>query len=160
MKANFAATGLDVKDLVVLSGAHTIGQSHCQNFAKRIYNYTGKGGDDDVDPTLNPNYIPILRKQCKPGDTTTTVDMVPGGSTTFDNDYYGLVNRNKGLFHSDAALLSNDETKAYVYTHRYSDQSNKSAFFQDFAVSMVKMGSYAVLTGEEGDIRKNCALLN
>ncbi|KAL4291880.1 hypothetical protein GQ457_14G013990 [Hibiscus cannabinus] len=46
----FNRKGLDVNDLVVLSGAHTIGVSHCGAISRRLYNFTGKG---DADPSLD-----------------------------------------------------------------------------------------------------------
>ncbi|KAL6975719.1 peroxidase [Sarracenia purpurea var. burkii] len=69
-------------------GGHTIGIAHCPTFANRLYNFTGKG---DTDPTLDRNYIARLKLKCKPGDTTTTVEMVPRSSKRFDADYYNVV---------------------------------------------------------------------
>ncbi|XP_072952019.1 peroxidase 56-like [Typha angustifolia] len=153
LKTSFASKGLDMKDLAVLSGAHAIGNSHCNSFARRLYNFTGKG---DMDPSLDPAYAAKLKQQCKPGDLTTILEMVPGSSTTFDTTYYQLVAERRGLFHSDEALLRNKETRDYVYSHINSETS----FFKDFGVSMVRMGRAGVLTGYQGEIRKNCALVN
>ncbi|XP_041028270.1 peroxidase 27-like [Juglans microcarpa x Juglans regia] len=72
---SFQERGLSIKDLVVLSGAHTVGTSHCYSFNYRLYNFTGKG---DTDPNLDPNYIKRLKNKCKPGDNTTLVEMNPG----------------------------------------------------------------------------------
>ncbi|GLT76489.1 hypothetical protein SLA2020_481420 [Shorea laevis] len=154
---SFQQKGLSVKDLVVLSGGHTIGTSHCTSFSNRLYNFTGKGINNDSDPTLDPNYIVRLKAKCTPTDQTTLVEMDPGSFLTFDNDYYTLVSKRRGLFQSDAALLNNGETKAYVKLHA---TSQGGSFFQDFGVSMVNMGRIGVLTGAQGEIRKVCSKVN
>ncbi|KAL5573284.1 hypothetical protein UlMin_022881 [Ulmus minor] len=136
LKANFASKGLNVKDLVVLSGAHTIGISHCSIISTRLYNFTGKG---DPDPKLDRHYAANLKKKCKPWDTETILEMDPG------------------LFQSDASLLDDVETKAYV---QFQAIFHGATFAQDFAASMVKMGQIGVLTGKAGEIRKHCALVN
>ncbi|KAK1325009.1 Peroxidase 27 [Acorus calamus] len=138
LKSIFANKGLSAKDLVVLSGAHTI----------------GKG---DVDPSLDPNYVAKLRQKCKPENATTTVEMDPGSFKTFDTSYYKLVSKRRGLFHSDAALLNDKVTRAYVGRQVL---SSRPSFFGDFAKSMVNMGKIGVLTGNAGEIRRNCALVN
>ncbi|KAM1821906.1 hypothetical protein ACFX1X_024370 [Malus domestica] len=75
LKAAFAAKGLSAKDLAVLSGGHTIGISRCLSFMNRLYNFTGNG---DTNPKLDKNYIAQLKTKCKPGDTTSLVEMDPG----------------------------------------------------------------------------------
>ncbi|CAN1165862.1 Peroxidase 27 [Linum perenne] len=135
--SGFKAVGLSVKDLVVLQGSHTIGISHCSSFTNRIYNFTGKG---DVDPTLDSEYIPRLRAECKTAsDETTVVEMDPGSFKTFDDGYFKLVAKRRALFQSDAAMMDNAE---------------------DFGESMVKMGRIGVLTGDAGEIRKVCYKIN
>ncbi|KAI3698095.1 hypothetical protein L6452_31207 [Arctium lappa] len=111
LKQSFALRGLSVKDLVVLSGGHTIGMSHCSSFESRLYNFTGKG---DTDPTMDPNYIATLKLKCKPRDRTTLVELDPGSFKTFDDSYYKLVTKRRGLLESDAALLNDPETRAYL----------------------------------------------
>ncbi|GMP66913.1 hypothetical protein CsSME_00027078 [Camellia sinensis var. sinensis] len=154
LESSFASKGLNVKDLVVLSGGHTIGISHCPSFTNRLYNFTGKG---DTDPTMNQNYIAQLKKKCKPGDTTTIVEMDPGSSKIFDTDYYTVVSKRRGLFQSDAALLTDNTTNAYVQLQK---TPKGSTFLKDFADSMVKMGQIGVLTGNSGEIRKICSRIN
>lgn len=135
-------------------GGHTIGTSHCSSFDDRLYNFTGKG---DTDPTLDSNYIAKLKLKCKQGDQNTLVEMDPGSFKTFDDDYYTLVAKRRGLFESDAALLNNPQTKAYV---KLQATSHGSTFFKDFGVSMVNMGRIGVLTGSAGEIRKVCSKAN
>jgi len=154
LKRDFQQKGLSVKDLVVLSGAHTIGIGHCGAFTNRLYNFTGKS---DTDPTLDPNYITKLKGKCKLGDTLSFAEMDPGSFKTFDEDYYTLVAKRRGLFQSDAALLDDPETKAYV---KLQATTHGSTFFKDFAVSMVNMARVGVLTGKDGEIRKQCSRVN
>ncbi|PIN18326.1 Peroxidase [Handroanthus impetiginosus] len=151
LKAAFAAKGLNTKDLVVLSGSHTIGTSHCSSFSNRLYNFTGRG---DSDPSLDSNYAVRLRSKCAPGDQTTLVEMDPGNFKTFDETYYTLVTKRRGLFTSDSALLDDSETRAYVLRQA---TAKGPTFLKDFAKAMVKMGKIGVLTGNQGEIRRRCA---
>ncbi|GMH29283.1 hypothetical protein Nepgr_031126 [Nepenthes gracilis] len=107
----FQSKGLDVIDLVALSGAHTIGVSHCESFAARLYDFTGKG---DTDPSLDKRYAEILRTKCPPKfNNGVTVEMDPSCSLSFDSHYYQVVEQHMGLFRSDAALLE-DSTSAWL----------------------------------------------
>ena len=142
------------KFLSLYIGGHTVGVSHCSTIASRLYNFTGKG---DTDPTLDPKYVPHLKSKCKPTDTTTLLEMDPGSVKTFDEDYYTIVSKRRGLFESDAALLNDKQTSAYV---KLQAKSHGATFFKDFSDSMVKMGKIGVLTGKNGEIRKHCALIN
>ncbi|KAL1560775.1 peroxidase [Salvia divinorum] len=152
---SFGAKGLSVKDLVVLSGGHTIGVSFCSSFATRIYNFTGR---NDADPSMDPAYVAELRRMCPPSDATTTVAMDPGSAQDFDVDYYSMVRQRRGLFQTDAALLDHSATNSYVQQH--STPLGSKSFFDDFAASMVKMGRIGVLTGRAGQIRKICSVVN
>ncbi|XP_051210046.1 peroxidase 1 [Lolium perenne] len=155
----FAAVNLDIKDLVVLSAAHTIGTSHCFSFSDRLYNFTGRVNPSDIDPTLEPFYMAKLKSKCASlNDNTTLVEMDPGSFKTFDLDYFKLVSKRRGLFHSDGALLTNAFTRAYILRH--ATGAFKDEFFADFGVSMVKMGNANVLTGSQGEIRKKCSVVN
>ncbi|KQK05561.1 peroxidase 1 [Brachypodium distachyon] len=155
----FAAKNLDIKDLVVLSAGHTIGTSHCFSFSDRLFNFTGRVNPQDVDPTLDSEYMAKLKGKCASlNDNTTLVEMDPGSFKTFDLDYFTIVAKRRGLFHSDGALLTNAFTRAYV--QRHAGGAFKEEFFADFAASMIKMGNADVLTGSQGEIRKKCSVPN
>ncbi|EPS60456.1 hypothetical protein M569_14347, partial [Genlisea aurea] len=157
LASSFASKGLTVKDLVVLSGAHTIGRSHCSSFSNRIYNFSQK---NPIDPTLNPQFAATLRQECPATGNLQNIiiNMDEITPETFDINYYTLVKENRGLFQSDAALLDNPTTDSYVQQH--SASAFQPAFFNDFAESMVKMGNIGVLTGSQGQIRKICSAVN
>ncbi|CAN1843739.1 Peroxidase 39 [Linum perenne] len=145
----FANQGLDVKDLVLLSGAHTIGLSHCSSFSNRLYNFTA----------LDSDYASNLRsRKCRTiNDNTTKVEMDPGSRNTFDLSYYSLLLKRRGLFESDAALTTNSASLQLV--DKIAKGSVKD-FFSEFALAMEKMGRINVKTGSNGEIRKQCALVN
>ncbi|KAE8703532.1 Rho GTPase activating protein with PAK-box/P21-Rho-binding domain [Hibiscus syriacus] len=133
--------------------AHTIGVGHCNTFRNRLYNFTGSG---DQDPSLNATYAAFLKSQCRSlSDNTTVVPMVPGSALKFDNNYYFTVKQHKGLFQSDAALLTNNVSSHIV--HKLLDEEK---FFKEFAKSMKKMEAVGVLTGNAGEIRKKCFVVN
>ncbi|KAI4301331.1 hypothetical protein L6164_034619 [Bauhinia variegata] len=154
LKQNFARKGLSKQDLIVLSGGHTIGLGHCFLFRSRLYNFTGRG---DQDPSLDPTYAASLKTQCpnNNNDFTSFVEMDPKSSTNFDTLYYSNLLQNKGLFTSDAALLTNNDAKNAVKQLLKTER-----FFNAFANSMERMGVIGVLTGSAGEIRKKCWLVN
>lgn len=134
-------------------GAHTIGVGHCIVISNRLYNFTGKG---DQDPSLDPAYAKLLKTKCpNPNDFTTTVEMDPGSFQNFDSNYYTILLRNKGLFQSDAALLTNRQARNTVKA-----LVSRTNFFIQFAQSMKRMGAIEVLTGTAGEIRKQCWKVN
>ncbi|KAK6134793.1 hypothetical protein DH2020_031463 [Rehmannia glutinosa] len=155
LQTDFANKGLNLKDLVVLSGAHTIGISHCTSFTNRLYNFTGVG---DQDPALDSEYAANLKaNKCRSINSTTKVEMDPGSFRTFDLSYYTLVLKRRGLFESDAALLTDSRTRSIITGILGGSLNN---FFQEFAASMEKMGRIGVKTGSAGEIRKHCAVVN
>ncbi|KVH89897.1 heme peroxidase [Cynara cardunculus var. scolymus] len=149
----FGNKELNMDDLVILSGAHTIGNSRCVLVARRLYNFTGIG---DVDPSLNATYAQTLRKICpNPQNPATTLEMDPDSSLTFDSDYFRSLNQHKGLFVSDAALLTNQQSAQMTEVLQ-----NPDVFFARFARSMVRMGAIEVLTEGQGEVRKSCRVIN
>ncbi|KAK4255367.1 hypothetical protein QN277_008375 [Acacia crassicarpa] len=156
LQGQFGAVGLDLKDLVLLSGAHTIGVAHCSpSVSIRLFNFTGKG---DEDPSLDKKYAENLKKfKCKTINATTIIEMDPGSRKTFDLGYYGQVAKRRGLFNSDAALLTNPVTKSVLNQLLQGSVEN---FWAEFAKSMEKMILFNVKTGTQGQIRKQCAFVN
>lgn len=106
---------------------------------------------------MNPSYVRVLKKKCKPTDFRTPVDMDPGSAKTFDSHYYNAVAQGKGLFVSDSALLNDVETKSYVITQA---GTSGLSFNKDFSDSMYKLGFVGILTGNQGEIRKKCSSVN
>ncbi|BAF12107.1 peroxidase 2 [Oryza sativa Japonica Group] len=148
--ANFAAKGLSVEDMVVLSGAHTIGLSHCSSFVSdRLA----------VASDIDPSFAAVLRAQCpaspsSSNDPTVVQDVVTPNK--LDNQYYKNVLAHRALFTSDASLLASPATAKMVV-----DNANIPGWWEDrFKTAMVKMAAVEVKTGSNGEIRRHCRAVN
>ncbi|CAL4914565.1 unnamed protein product [Urochloa decumbens] len=148
---SFAAKGLGVEDMVVLSGAHTVGRSHCSSFVPD--RLAGVPSD------INAGFANVLRRRC-PADPTPaddpTVNQDLVTPNAFDNQYYNNVLAHKVLFTSDAALLGTPETAKMVRDNAYIP-----GWWEDrFKDAFVKMSRVEVKSGKQGEIRKNCRVVN
>ncbi|XVF48172.1 hypothetical protein PTKIN_Ptkin03bG0169500 [Pterospermum kingtungense] len=154
LKPMFDSHGLTVTDLVALSGAHTIGFSHCTRLSKRIYSFKSKS---NIDPTLNLAYARQLRKMCPQNvDPRMAIEMDPATPQIFDNMYYKNLQRGKGLFTSDQSLLTDARSRHIVNMFA----SNNTAFEKAFVAAITKLGRIGVRTGKHGEIRHDCAVVN
>ncbi|XP_030461714.1 peroxidase 45 [Syzygium oleosum] len=150
----FASNGLSQTDMIALSGAHTIGFSHCGKFSKRIYSFSPTSR---IDPTLNFSYALQLRQMCPINvDPRIAINMDPTTPQTFDNAYFKNLQQGKGLFVSDQALFSDPRSRATVNLFA----SNNAAFQQAFITAITKMGRVGVKTGNQGEIRIDCTRPN
>ncbi|KAK6118452.1 hypothetical protein DH2020_047869 [Rehmannia glutinosa] len=151
----FKLQGLDIVDLVALSGSHTIGNSRCVSFRQRLYN---QSGNSQPDFTLDQSYAAQLRTRCprSGGDQNLFVlDFVT--PKKFDNSYFKNLLSFKGLLSSDQVLVTKN-TVSLELVKKYA--ADNDLFFEQFAVSMIKMGNISPLTGSRGEIRKNCRKIN
>ncbi|CAL5085910.1 unnamed protein product [Urochloa decumbens] len=152
LTASFAAKGLDVGDLVVLSGAHTVGRSHCSSFVN-----DGRLNSSTSD--MNPGLAAQLRARCPASPTAANDPTVAQDVVTpvrLDNQYYKNVLSRNVLFTSDAALLKSGQTAAAVLLNAFVP----GVWEQKFAAAMVKMASIEVKTGANGEVRTNCRAVN
>ncbi|KAF0913441.1 hypothetical protein E2562_022222 [Oryza meyeriana var. granulata] len=155
---SFRDVGLNATDVVVLSGAHTIGRSRCVLFSNRLANFSAT---NSVDPTLDSSLATSLQQVCRGGDDQLAA-LDANSADAFDNHYFQNLLANKGLLSSDQGLVSNSDdpavaaTKALVQAY----STNSQRFSCDFGNSMVKMGNISPLTGSAGQVRKNCRVVN
>lgn len=148
----FAKRGLDIEDLVVLSAAHSFGRSHCIDVVDRLY--------PTQDPTMNATYAAALKGACPPQPWYVEGPVVNNNRVTdpnqLSNQYFSNVLTGQVLFKSDQSLMSRDDTAAKVAFYA----GNPLAWKARFAVALVKMGNFHVLTGTQGEIRKVCGATN
>ncbi|KAF8036830.1 hypothetical protein BT93_C2523 [Corymbia citriodora subsp. variegata] len=144
---SFAAQGLSVRNMVALSGSHTVGLARCSSFRGRIYN----------DSNIDASFAHKLQMKCpKSGNDSVLQRLDIQTPTFFDNSYYKKLLQKKGLLHSDQELFNGSSVDSLVKKYA----RDTAAFFHDFARAMIKMSEIKPLTGSNGEIRKNCRKMN
>ena len=151
----FTSKNFTIKEMVALTGAHTIGFTHCKEFSNRIFNYSKTS---QIDPTMNPKLAAGLREVCKnythdPSMAAFNDVRSPG---KFDNAYFQNVLNGLGLLTSDYLLGVDPRTRPIVELYAKDEQ----VFFQDFANAMEKLSVFGVKTGKKGEVRSRCDQFN
>ncbi|KAE8722359.1 Peroxidase 17 [Hibiscus syriacus] len=147
----FSKYNLSVKDLVALSGSHSIGEARCFSIMFRLYNQSGSGKPD---PAIEPGFRAKLDKLCpRGGDENVTGDL-DATSRLFDNQYFKDLVAGRGFLNSDETLFTFPQTREYVKL--FSNDENE--FFKAFVEGMLKMGE--LQSGRPGEIRTNCRKVN
>ncbi|XP_021727078.1 peroxidase 5-like [Chenopodium quinoa] len=157
LQKSFEQKGLSVEEMITLSGAHSIGVSHCSSFTKRLYTFNATHPQD---PLMDPRFANMLKSKCPSNNAPSNVDptIVQDFITPnrLDNKYYQNVLNKRDLLTSDQSLMSSPTTSSVVknYNRQGGVWANK------FGKAMVHMGSIEVLIGVNGEIRKNCRIIN
>lgn len=143
----FHKKGLTEEDLVVLIGAHSIGVAHCFSFRYRV--------DDPVKAAMvDPRLAAVMKFACTspestlPFDTTTQYKM--------DAIYYKQLAGKRGLLESDVLLSEDPRTKGFIQKLG----EDEKGWFKKLGKAMNKLASIQVLTGDQGQIRKQCRAVN
>lgn len=143
---NFANKGFTAKEMVTLSGSHSIGQAQCASFQSRIH----------TESNIDTAFANSLKGICPASGSSSNLAPLDSTPILFDNTYYKNLISKKGLLHSDQELFNGGSTDAQVTAY----SKNNPKFLTDFAVAMVKMGNLSPLTGSKGEIRTNCGKIN
>ncbi|KAB2053936.1 hypothetical protein ERO13_A12G210200v2 [Gossypium hirsutum] len=154
--SNFNEQGLDIEDLVALSGGHTLGKARCVSFRQRVYDIEEKRDKYKRYRTFRR----ILRSICPDSGRDDAIAPLDFSTPAkFDNHYYINILEGNGLLGSDNVLVTEDH-EGEIIKLVWAFAANEELFFSSFAKSIVKMGNINVLTGLEGEIRKNCRFVN
>ncbi|XP_030474907.1 putative Peroxidase 48 [Syzygium oleosum] len=175
----FGLRGFDERETVSLLGGHNIGKIGCEFILERLHNFLGTG---QPDPTISADFLSELRHNCEDSQTSSNsssgtpllmesrsltksdlgltyfpqlVTSISSGSS-FDTHYYQSLLRGRGLLYADQQLMTDERTASVVRAYASDDGS---AFRLDFARAMMKMSSLGILSGSDGQIRKNCSFI-
>ncbi|KAI3928232.1 hypothetical protein MKW98_023833 [Papaver atlanticum] len=156
--AYFRSKGLDVLDMTTLLGAHTMGSTRCSVIADHLYNFNNTRKPD---PSMDISLVRDMRKICparrKRGQADKVIPLNPENTKyKFDNNYYTRVLNKKAILGVDQQLLFGPDTKLISEEFAIGFEDWRKSW----ALSMNRMGSIGVLTGDQGQIRKHCRFVN
>ena len=138
-----------------ITGAHTVGVTHCSVIHDRLYNFNGTGSPD---PAMDPMYVWILTKfACPQGQTFDNIVYLddPSSILVVDKSYYAQIMKRHGVLSVDQALGDHSSTAWMVNFLATTD------FFPSmFSYALNKLSALDVLTGNAGEIRRNCRKTN
>ncbi|GLJ19945.1 hypothetical protein SUGI_0361220 [Cryptomeria japonica] len=102
---------------------------------------------------MDSKYALQLKAKCPPSASNdSVVPLDPLTPTKLDAKYYVDLQYKRGLLKSDQTLMSNDATSIQVNINA----QYPNVWKKNFGRIMVKMGTIDVLTGSQGEIRKQC----
>ncbi|KAL3752655.1 hypothetical protein ACJRO7_000117 [Eucalyptus globulus] len=150
----FQEKGLDVQDLTTLLGGHSLGKTGCQFVADRLYNFNKTGKPD---PSVDPTFLSQLREQCPP-NSTNQVYLNPdsGSSYSLGKTFYSRVLNHRAVLGIDQQIAANNDS--YQIAQRY--DASFEDFKKMFGRSMTRLGLVKLLPGDQGEVRKNCRVVN
>ncbi|XP_037432182.1 peroxidase 2-like [Triticum dicoccoides] len=170
---NFDKKKFTPRELVILSGAHSIGVSHLSSFQDRLNKSTATPIDDNYKQALVADVEAQKKSQNTPdpieknnirdmsSSFQTTAGYDPTGVNTaakgaLDNSYYHANLQNRVLFKSDWVMRT--DTDAGNAMAEYMDNATK--WNNDFAAAMVKLSKLPAESSTRYELRKNCRVTN
>ncbi|KAK8717345.1 hypothetical protein V6N13_044616 [Hibiscus sabdariffa] len=147
----FSQFNLSIKDLVALSGSHSIGEARCFSIMFRLYNQSGSGKPD---PAIEPGFREKLDQLCPLGVDENVTGPLDATPLVFDNQYFRDLVAGKGFLNSDQTLFTSPRTRPYVRVF----SKEQDQFFKAFVEGMLKMGDLQI--EQPGEIRTNCRVAN
>ncbi|XP_012572636.1 peroxidase 17-like [Cicer arietinum] len=147
----FKKYNLSVKDLVALSGSHSIGKGRCFSIMFRLYNQSGSGKPD---PAIDLGFRKELNKLCPLDVDQNVTGKLDSTPVVFDNQYFKDLVAGRGFLNSDQTLFTFPKTRGFVSLY----SKDQTEFFKAFVEGMLKMGD--LQSGRPGEVRRNCRVVN
>ncbi|CAK9185694.1 unnamed protein product [Ilex paraguariensis] len=145
----FSQKNISLEVGVALTGAHSLGIGHCQNFEKQL--------QPVIDPTLSPSLTVMLQMICSSPSLSDETFMTNDATTfLFDNCYFIDILNGREHLKIDSEISRDQRTLPYVVAFA----KNQKWFFNSFLSGFMKLSSHKVLVGEEGEIRRECRFVN
>ncbi|KAG8067075.1 hypothetical protein GUJ93_ZPchr0005g16237 [Zizania palustris] len=168
---NFRRKNFTVEELVILSGAHSIGDTHCTSIAGRLtapdsqihpaYRslLVAKCGGTVVGPSNNPSLVINVRDEDPQAVARSMPAFLPRlrkAKDYLDNSYYHNNLARIVTFNADWELLTGKQARGHVKEYA----ENGTLWNLDFADALVKLSKLPMPAGSKGEIRTKCSAVN
>ncbi|KAI3452691.1 hypothetical protein Pfo_009355 [Paulownia fortunei] len=145
----FQKKGMSLEELVVLTGAHSIGTAHCTIVSGRFH-------DPQKSKGMDPGYLIKMQTLTTCENNSQDLPFDPYSQQKMDSRFYMELLKNQALLESDQNLAkvphANNIMKKLV--------DDQKGWLAKFTCSIKKLGEVEVLTGNQGEIRKQCRAVN
>ncbi|XP_074304646.1 peroxidase 5-like [Silene latifolia] len=162
----YADRGLTVDDMVILEGAHSVGEAKCVTTIVDDLNLANVTGSAEI---IDNNFRDMMLKKYCPKANESNWSEIPvpmiadksgsglgSGSAAWGVSFFNNIIKGKGVITSDVPFAVYPSTKDLV--RQYANDS--ALWMKKFGETMVKLGKMDVLTGEQGEIRRHCSVQN
>ncbi|KAL2233649.1 peroxidase 39-like [Sesamum indicum] len=145
----FEKKGMTIEEMIVLSGAHSIGAAHCSIVADRFH-------DPEKSREIDRGYLLRMQTLTFCQNQTQDIAFDPYSHHKMDARFYKELLNNRALLESDHNLAQ--EPHAHKIMEKYA--IDQQGWIAKFTSAIIKMGEIEVLTGNQGQIRKQCRAVN
>jgi peroxidase len=145
--STFAQKGLTPEQMVILSGSHTLGVTHCIHLRDRIFS--------PIDPTMPKDLLKQMQRTCPTLFTPTPIVIDRHSVHKFDTQYFKNIANGKGIMTSDQTLYNDESTRRFVLKNL-----KQSTFVHRFGKAMFAMTNIQPTVYPDGEIRKKCQFVN
>ncbi|KAL0372360.1 UNVERIFIED_CONTAM: Peroxidase 39 [Sesamum calycinum] len=145
----FEKKGMTIEEMVVLSGAHSIGAAHCTVVADRFH-------DPEKSKEIDRGYLFRMQTVTFCRNQTQDIAFDPYSHHKMDSRFYKELLNNRALLESDHNLAK--EPHAHKFMEQYA--VDQEGWIAKFTSAIIKLGEIEVLTGNQGQIRKQCRAVN
>ncbi|PIM99905.1 Peroxidase [Handroanthus impetiginosus] len=145
----FQRKGMTLEELVILIGAHSIGTAHCAIVAGRFH-------DPQKAKEIDHGYLIKMQTLVSCRNDSQDLAFDPYSHHKMDSRFYKELLKNQALLESDHNLAK--EPHANNIMKKYAD--DQKGWSAKFTSTIIKLGQVEVLTGNQGQIRKQCRAVN
>ncbi|KAL3644499.1 hypothetical protein CASFOL_009679 [Castilleja foliolosa] len=145
----FQRKGMTLEEMIVLIGAHSIGAAHCTVVA-------GRFRDPEKSKVIDHGYLIKMQLMTMCQNDTQDLAFDPYSQQKMDSRFYKELLKNRALLESDQNLVLQPNANGFMEKY----VNDQKGWLTSFTAAITKLGGIEVLTGNQGEIRKQCRFVN